>query len=122
MAVFFALYTSGREIQSRIAKDFSLFFNSVDKKIEKETKNQRSFAKEVKKVLPSSSTGCLYRYRDTQAAYLVQELYPLIFRPVNEDNPLINCQYIISQSRPRPNLEKQQILEYKNSYLYKGVH
>lgn len=101
------------------SKELSLFFRSENEKIESTTFNQYSFAKEVRSIFNRNDEVCLLWSWDIPTKYLIQETYPVRTKIVMSlDMAIQKCDFVISQFNPRPELNKEPMLNYKNNYIY----
>lgn len=114
----FAIFFSFSDIIKN-SKEPSLFFRSENEKIETTTFNQHSFAKEIRRTLSKNDKVCLLWSWDIPTKYLVQETYQVRTKIVMSlDSVVQNCDFVISQFNPRPELDREPIFDYKNNYIY----
>lgn len=101
------------------SKELGLFFRSENAKIEITTFNQYSFAKEIRNFFNKNDEVCLLWSWDIPTKYLIQETYPVRTKIVmSHDLADQNCDFVISQFNPRPELNREPMFDYKNNYIY----
>lgn len=97
-------------------QDFRL---PIGQKINKTSFGQEQFAKELKLVLPSNTQGRIYWSWDIPTRFLMQKLYPRVFKAIEKDNSLEKCDYLISQFKPVKILGYQLIFSSEAGYVYR---
>ena len=100
--------------------DWQAFCQPQKEKLSQSTLDQEDFANQLLLILPTQSQGCIYWSQDIVTQYLMQKLYPRNLRIINnnESASFTDCEFIISQLKPRETENYQEILEFKDNYLY----
>ena len=116
-AAFLVLYVATKGIMGSFPQ-VSGFWLPVDKKVDRETLGQASYADHLKKILPEKAYGCIYFSLDMQTWFLQNQLYPRMFSVVEESADINDCGLVISQFWPRTNPLLVEIDNFNGNYLY----
>lgn len=119
LGLFFSLFYS---IKASLFTIPNQLFLSARGKIDKDSIGQYTFAQKAKQVLPPNSSGCVLRSWDTPTAYLIEELYPNVFVPIDHYGDTSPCDYLITQFKPFPDLSDKLVFEFGGNYIYKITH
>ena len=117
LAMFFTILTS----ISQIIKDLEeakMFFRDNRKKLESSTFNQFFFASKIRETLNQQDNNCVFWSWDVATKYLIQEAYPVRLETVWDIDSAKKCDYVISQFRPRSELNLAPFVTFENNFIY----
>ncbi|OGD95257.1 hypothetical protein A3F02_00560 [Candidatus Curtissbacteria bacterium RIFCSPHIGHO2_12_FULL_38_9b] len=117
IGMFFTVLTSISQITKDL-EEIKLFFRNDREKIKNSTFNQFFFASQIRETLNPQDNNCVFWSWDVATKYLIQESYPLKLKTVWDIESAKKCDFVVSQFRPRPELNLTPFVTFENSFIY----
>ena len=115
--VFVNVFWGGKFLRGQLGNRGEIFTGSQNI-IAKTTFGESEFAKALRAKLPLTASGCVFWRNDVPTVYLISELYPRKFRPMEADDSLAGCNYAISPESSRPELGVPLLSGTNGSAIY----